>query len=74
MSGKKRRGPGNLDAEFRIVRADGRECWLAGKGSFIFDGHSAGHDTGTSGKPRRFMGVNFDITDRKKVEEKAQDC
>ena len=60
---------GKFDAEFRIVRADGRECWLAGKGSFIFDGHSDGHDTGTSGKPRRFMGVNFDITERKQAEE-----
>ena len=60
---------GKLDAEFRIVRADGRECWLAGKGTFIFDCHSDGHDRGTSGKPRRFMGVNFDITRRKKAEE-----
>jgi len=60
---------GKLDAEFRIVRADGRECWLAGKGTFIFDGHSDGHDTGTSRKPLRFMGVNFDITGRKKAEE-----
>ena len=60
---------GKLDAEFRMVRADGRECWLAGKGSFIFDGHSDGGATGTRGKPRRFMGVNFDITGRKKAEE-----
>ena len=62
---------GKLDSEFRIVRADGRECWLAGKGSFIFDGHPDGDGTGTKGKPRRFMGVNFDITGRKKAEEEA---
>ena len=60
---------GKLDAEFRILRADGQECWLAGKGSFIFDGHPDGDGTGTKGKPRRFMGVNFDITGRKKAEE-----
>jgi PAS domain S-box-containing protein len=60
---------GKLDSEFRIVRADGRECWLAGKGSFIFDGHPDGDDTGTSGKPWRFMGVNFDITERRKAGE-----
>jgi len=60
---------GKFDAEFRIVRTDGHERWLAGKGTFIFDGHSDGRDTGTGGKPRRFMGVNFDITERKKAEE-----
>ena len=60
---------GKFDAEFRIVRADGQERWLAGKGSFIFDGHPDGGDTGTGGKPRRFMGVNFDITERKQAEE-----
>ncbi|MGV8058182.1 MAG: ATP-binding protein [Smithellaceae bacterium] len=60
---------GKLDSEFRIVRVDGRERWLAGKGSFIFDGHPDGDGTGTKGIPRRFMGVNFDITRRKEVEE-----
>ncbi|MDD5169918.1 MAG: PAS domain S-box protein [Syntrophales bacterium] len=63
---------GKLDAEFRILRADGRERWLAGKGHFFFDGESGGDDTGTSGKPLRFMGVNFDITDRRKAEDEAR--
>ena len=63
---------GTFDAEFRIVRADGEERWLAGKGRFVFNGHPDGGDTGTSGKPRRFMGVNFDITVRKRAEEALQ--
>src|SRR5512133_931843 len=53
---------GNLDAEFRIVRADGTERWLAGKGRFAFD------DAMGRGA-LRFMGVNYDITERKQAEE-----
>jgi PAS domain S-box-containing protein len=53
---------GKLDAEFRIVRADGRERWLAAKGRFAFDSEVAG-------RALRFLGTNFDITDRKEAEE-----
>ncbi|MCE5264318.1 MAG: PAS domain S-box protein [Deltaproteobacteria bacterium] len=60
---------GKLDAEFRIVRADGQERWLAGKGQFFSDGKPEGNDSGTRGEPLRFMGVNFDITGRRKAEE-----
>ena len=60
---------GRLDAEFRIVRADGQERWLAGKGQFFSDGKPGGNDSGTSGESLRFMGVNFDITERKVAEE-----
>jgi PAS domain S-box-containing protein len=60
---------GKLDAEFRVIRADGRECWLAGKGTIFFGGKPEGNDSGTRKEPRRFMGVNFDVTDRKKAEE-----
>ena len=63
---------GQLDAEFRIVRADGRERWLAGRGRFIPDGESRGEDPGADAKPLRFMGVNFDITDRKRAEAEVQ--
>jgi PAS domain S-box-containing protein len=62
---------GKLDAEFRIVRADGQERWLAGKGQFFSDGKPEGNDSGTRREPLRFMGVNFDITERKKAEEAA---
>lgn len=50
---------GELDAEFRIIRADRQERWLAGKGRFIYD---------DDGRASRFMGVNYDITARKQAE------
>lgn len=64
---------GILDAEFRIVQADGSERWLVGKGSFAFDIDRNGKSG--VGEPRgvRFLGVNFDITDRKKAELALQE-
>ena len=59
---------GILDAEFRIVRADGEERWLAGKGRFTFEGGA--FEAG--GRAVRFMGVNFDITERKQAEAKIR--
>jgi PAS domain S-box-containing protein len=59
---------GMFDAEFRVIRADGQERWLAGRGQFAF----ADTDTGGGGgrkSPVRFQGVNYDITDRKQAEE-----
>lgn len=53
---------GALDAEFRVVRADGQVRWLASKGRFA-------SDTGNVGQPKRFLGVNFDITSRKTAEK-----
>ena len=52
---------GKLDAEFRIIRADGQERWVAGKGSFLYDGKD-------QDQAMQFLGVNFDITDRKQAE------
>ena len=55
---------GVLDAEFRIVRADGRERWLAGKGRFVEEGNAKGRSS-------RFLGVNFDISERKELQKQV---
>lgn len=52
---------GEFEAEFRVVRADGQERWLAGKGRFAFEGERRQQAV-------RFMGVNYDITARKRLE------
>lgn len=52
---------GELDMEFRILRADGQERWVAGKGRFLYDGKE-------NNQAMRFLGVNFDITKRKQAE------
>jgi len=53
---------GQFNAEFRIVRADGALRWLAGRGRFIAGDGSA------DSVPRRFLGIHFDITERKLAE------
>ena len=58
---EKAKQTGSYDVEFRIVRADGRERWLAAKGGFA-------SDTSWAGRPARFLGVNFDITARRRLE------
>ena len=60
---------GKLDTEFRVVGANGRERWLAGKGQFFFESKPDGYDSKADKKALRFMGVNFDITEHKQVEE-----
>ncbi len=59
---------GEYDSEFRIIRADGQERWLVGKGRFVVDesGNGKAHGVGSVGT--RFLGVNFDITERKHAE------
>jgi PAS domain S-box-containing protein len=53
-------GTPKIQTEFRIVRpADGRVMWVASRGELTCDG---------DGRPVRLVGVNFDITDRKKAE------
>ncbi|MRR16253.1 MAG: PAS domain S-box protein [Deltaproteobacteria bacterium] len=63
---------GVLDTEFRIIRADGQERWLAGKGRFVFTDNPDGKDPAADRRAARFMGVNFDITQRKKAEEETR--
>jgi PAS domain S-box-containing protein len=60
---------GRLDAEFRIIRADGQERWLAGKGQFAFAKTADAESADKKQSPLRFLGVNFDITERKQAEE-----
>jgi len=57
---------GQLDLEVRVRRADGEVRWLAGKGRFAA---AVVGDAGADGTRRRFLGVNFDITESKRTEE-----
>lgn len=57
---------GVYDCEFRIVRADGQERWFAGKGQFVYEGSV---DSKAGRWPVKFLGVNYDITERKHAEE-----
>jgi PAS domain S-box-containing protein len=47
--------------EFRIIRPNGETRWLAATGSAVYDE--------VTGEPIRFLGSNFDITERKLAEE-----
>jgi PAS domain S-box-containing protein len=48
--------------EFRIIRPNGETRWLASTGSAVYDE--------VTGEPIRFLGSNFDITERKQAEER----
>ena len=54
---------GTFEIEFRIVGSIGEIFWLLGKGEVLLDGH---------GQPLSVLGVNVDITDRKRAEEKQR--
>jgi PAS domain S-box-containing protein len=49
--------------EYRVVRPDGAERWLACRTAVLRDEH---------GKPQKLMGVGQDITDQKAVSERQQ--
>lgn len=49
-----------FNSEFRINRADGELRWLAAHGRAIGD---------SNGSPFKVIGVNYDITERKQIEE-----
>lgn len=56
---------GTYQADFRIVRADNNEVhWMVGYGSTI---------NKEDGRATRMVGVMFDITDRKKLEQQKED-
>jgi PAS domain S-box-containing protein len=48
------------DVEFRVAQLDGGVRWVMGKGEVLRD---------TAGRPVRLLGVNVDITDRKRADE-----
>ncbi|WP_205503860.1 PAS domain S-box protein [Rufibacter psychrotolerans] len=54
---------GHLIFEVRVKWPDGSIHWMACRGRFYFD---------QNGKPIRGAGVNFDITERKQIEEALQ--
>jgi len=51
-------------AEYRIVRSDGRQMWMSGRGRVI--------ERGVDGKARRVAHIVVDVTDRKKSEERTK--
>jgi PAS domain S-box-containing protein len=52
------------DREFRIVRPNGETRWLAGRWRWVND---------EEGRPVRLTGVNFDITERKRIDQTARE-
>ena len=55
---------GTYADEFRIRRPDGETRWLAARGEVFCDAR---------GIPRRLIGANFDITERRRTEEALRD-
>jgi PAS domain S-box-containing protein len=54
---------GDFGTEFRVRRADGEVRWLASIGRV---------ETDEGGKPSRALGVNIDVTERKRTEEEVR--
>jgi PAS domain S-box-containing protein len=52
-----------LSSEFRILRPDGTVRWLATRGEALRD---------ETGRPRRFVGVNFDVTEQHEAAERQR--
>ena len=55
---------GVFESEFRIVRADGIVRWLTGRGNAVCDEND---------KIVRMLGVNFDISEQKRLEAELRD-
>jgi PAS domain S-box-containing protein len=54
---------GDYESEFRVLRADGEVRWLVSRGRVLHN---------EAGRTSRLVGVNFDITERKLVEQALQ--
>ncbi|MFL5385392.1 MAG: PAS domain S-box protein [Longimicrobiaceae bacterium] len=55
-------GPGRYQAEYRVVRPDGSEAWVAAAGRMLFD------EAGGERRPVRLIGTVQEVTDRKRAE------
>lgn len=55
---------GSFEGEWRVVWPDGSIHWLLGRASVIKD---------AAGDPERLVGINMDVTDRKKAEMELQE-
>jgi PAS domain S-box-containing protein len=53
-------GEDQYEAEYRIIRPDGKVRWIFGRGRVYRD---------SAGMPIRYSGIDIDITDRKRTEE-----
>ena len=53
-------GEDQYEAEYRIIRPDGKVRWIFGRGRVY---------RGSNGHPVRYSGIDIDITDRKRIEE-----
>jgi PAS domain S-box-containing protein len=56
-------GQRRLDTEFRVRHGNGDYRWLATRGELQMDAH---------GRPVRLVGVNFDVTDRRRAQERQE--
>ena len=55
---------GYFEHEFRIVRPDGKICWIAGRGEVVLGGGEEKHT--------QMFGVNYDISEHKRYEEELE--
>lgn len=53
-----------FDSDFRIVRPNGEVRWLKSVGRVIRD---------TSGQPRRMLGISYDITEKRALQDKLRE-
>jgi PAS domain S-box-containing protein len=51
------------DVEYRIVRPDGAQRWIESRSLILYDRH---------GHPQRVVGVNIDVTERKRTEDRQR--